>query len=400
MLVELFHARFDPARADEREAASATARVEQAIDDGREPRPGPHPAQLPRRHPGDAAHQLLPARRQRLQALPVVQARPLATALAAAAAPAVRDLRLLAARRGRAPARRQGGSRRAALVGPPGGLPHGGPRADEGADGQERRDRAGGRQGRLRRQAPAALTPGPARGGAGVLPDVHPRPARRHRQHPRRRGRSPAAGRALRRGRPLPRGRRRQRHGHLLRRSRTRSPASTASGWATPSPRAARAATTTRRWASPPAAPGSRSSATSASSATTSRPRTSPSSGSATCRATCSATGCCSPATSASSAPSTTATSSSTPIPTRRARFEERKRLFELPRSSWADYDMSLVSKGGGVFPRSAKSIPLSKEIRDAPGRRGGGDDAARADPRRCCARPWTCSGTAASAPT
>ena len=44
--------------------------------------------------------------------------------------------------------------------------------------------------------------------------------------------------------------------------------------------------------------------------------------------------------------------------------FEERKRLFELPSSSWADYDMSLVSKGGGVFPRSAKSIPLSKEIR------------------------------------
>ena len=213
-----------------------------------------------------------------------------------------------------------GGSRRAALVGPPRGLPHRGPRADEGADGQERRDRAGGRQGRLRRQAPAALTRAtcPRRCVAcyrtfirGLLDvtdnigDGRDRPA--------------AASRALRRGRPLPRRRRRQRHGHLLRRRERDLAASTASGSATPSPRAARAATTTRRWASPRAAPGSRSSATSASSGTTSRPRTSPSSGSETCRATCSATGCCSPRTSASSAPSTTATSSSTPIPTRRA---------------------------------------------------------------------------------
>lgn len=45
--------------------------------------------------------------------------------------------------------------------------------------------------------------------------------------------------------------------------------------------------------------------------------------------------------------------------------FEERERLFKLPRSSWADYDISLISKGGGVFPRTAKSIRLSDEIRD-----------------------------------
>ncbi|HEX9933254.1 MAG TPA: NAD-glutamate dehydrogenase domain-containing protein [Allosphingosinicella sp.] len=44
--------------------------------------------------------------------------------------------------------------------------------------------------------------------------------------------------------------------------------------------------------------------------------------------------------------------------------WDERKRLFELPRSSWADYDASLISAGGGVFPRSQKSIPLSPEIR------------------------------------
>ena len=45
--------------------------------------------------------------------------------------------------------------------------------------------------------------------------------------------------------------------------------------------------------------------------------------------------------------------------------WEERKRLFELARSSWRDYDASLISKGGGVYSRSAKSIALTDEIRD-----------------------------------
>jgi glutamate dehydrogenase len=44
--------------------------------------------------------------------------------------------------------------------------------------------------------------------------------------------------------------------------------------------------------------------------------------------------------------------------------WQERKRLFELARSSWQDYDQGLISPGGGVFSRSAKSIPLSDEIR------------------------------------
>ncbi|MBY0346045.1 MAG: NAD-glutamate dehydrogenase, partial [Neisseriaceae bacterium] len=44
--------------------------------------------------------------------------------------------------------------------------------------------------------------------------------------------------------------------------------------------------------------------------------------------------------------------------------FAERKRLFQLPRSSWADYNPALISAGGGVFERSAKSIPLSTEVR------------------------------------
>src|SRR5882724_6915615 len=44
------------------------------------------------------------------------------------------------------------------------------------------------------------------------------------------------------------------------------------------------------------------------------------------------------------------------------AGFAERERLFDLPRSSWDDYDRKKISKGGGVYPRSAKSIPLSPE--------------------------------------
>lgn len=52
------------------------------------------------------------------------------------------------------------------------------------------------------------------------------------------------------------------------------------------------------------------------------------------------------------------------PDPDPAASWKERKRLFGLPRSSWGDYKADLISKGGGVFPRSQKSIPLSKEVR------------------------------------
>ena len=48
--------------------------------------------------------------------------------------------------------------------------------------------------------------------------------------------------------------------------------------------------------------------------------------------------------------------------------FAERQRLFVLARSSWADYDRSLISAGGGVWPRSAKSVPLSPQARAALG--------------------------------
>ena len=48
--------------------------------------------------------------------------------------------------------------------------------------------------------------------------------------------------------------------------------------------------------------------------------------------------------------------------------WDERKRLFELPRSSWDDYDKALISKGGGVFTRTTKQIELSPEARAALG--------------------------------
>lgn len=53
------------------------------------------------------------------------------------------------------------------------------------------------------------------------------------------------------------------------------------------------------------------------------------------------------------------------PDPDPAASFPERQRLFDLPRSSWNDYDASLISEGGGVFDRDAKEIPLSPQIRD-----------------------------------
>ncbi len=52
------------------------------------------------------------------------------------------------------------------------------------------------------------------------------------------------------------------------------------------------------------------------------------------------------------------------PDPQPEASFHERERMFALPRSSWADYDPALISAGGGVFARSAKSVPLSPELR------------------------------------
>jgi glutamate dehydrogenase len=52
------------------------------------------------------------------------------------------------------------------------------------------------------------------------------------------------------------------------------------------------------------------------------------------------------------------------PDPDPATAWAERKRLFELPTSSWADYDAKLISEGGGVFPRTLKSVPLTPEVK------------------------------------
>ncbi|MDE2315384.1 MAG: NAD-glutamate dehydrogenase, partial [Xanthomonadaceae bacterium] len=59
------------------------------------------------------------------------------------------------------------------------------------------------------------------------------------------------------------------------------------------------------------------------------------------------------------------------PNPDAERSYVERDRLFKLPRSSWEDYDKSLISAGGGVYPRSAKSIPVSPEVRAVLGIKG-----------------------------
>lgn len=56
------------------------------------------------------------------------------------------------------------------------------------------------------------------------------------------------------------------------------------------------------------------------------------------------------------------------PNPDAATSYAERRRLFDLPRSSWADYDTGLLSAGGGIHPRSAKSIPLNSHVREALG--------------------------------
>ena len=269
--------------------------------------------------------------------------------LAAPPAPALRDLRLLAAHRGRAPARREGRARRDPLVGPARGLPHRGARADEGADGQERGDRAGRREGRLRGQAPAGgrRPRGAARRGRGLLPHLHQRPARPDRQHRRRRDRRrrPTSC-ATTRTTPTWSSRPTRARPTLLGRRQRGRDATTASGSATRSPRAARAATTTSRWASPRAARGSPSSATSASWATTSRTKDFTVVGVGDMSGDVFGNGMLLSTHIRLVAAFDHRHVFIDPDPDAERSFEERKRLFELPRSSWDDYDRELISEG------------------------------------------------------
>ena len=130
---------------------------------------------------------------------------------------------------------------------------------------------------------------------------------------------------------------------------------------------------------------------------------TSPSSASATCRATCSATACCCRTTSGSSPRSTTATCSSTRIPIPKRSWQERKRLFELPRSSWADYDATLDLGRRRRVP-AHREVDRRSPTRCAPcsasTRRSTSCTPGELIKRDAAARPSTCSTTAASAPT
>ncbi|WP_030866677.1 NAD-glutamate dehydrogenase [Streptomyces sp. NRRL F-2747] len=56
------------------------------------------------------------------------------------------------------------------------------------------------------------------------------------------------------------------------------------------------------------------------------------------------------------------------PTPDAATSYAERRRLFDLPRSSWADYSAELLSAGGGVHPRTAKAIPVNAQMRAALG--------------------------------
>jgi glutamate dehydrogenase len=56
------------------------------------------------------------------------------------------------------------------------------------------------------------------------------------------------------------------------------------------------------------------------------------------------------------------------PDPDPASTWQERQRMFDLPRSSWDDYDTSLISDGGGVYSREHKSIPISDQVRVALG--------------------------------
>ena len=137
---------------------------------------------------------------------------------------------------------------------------------------------------------------------------------------------------------------------------------------ATPSPPAARWATTTRPWASPPAVPGNRSSATSPSSASTPRPSNSPPSAWETCPGTCSATACCARAPSSCWLPSTTGTSSWTRTRSRKPPSRNARGCSSCRAPPGRTTTRNLSRAGGGVYSRALKSIPISAEVREALG--------------------------------
>ena len=307
------------------------------------------------------------------------------------------------ARRGHPPARRPGRPRRPSLVRPARRFPHRDPRPDEGAAGQECGDRPDRRQGRLLSQASAA-------GGRGATPGW-PRARQATASSSARCCRSPTISSTTRSCTP-PRSSSTTATTPISSSPPTRAPrpsptsptasrSSAASGSATPSPAAAPTATTTRRWGSPRAARGFRSSATSWKWASTSRPTRSRVAGrrrhvGRRVRQRHAAV----EARSSWSPRSTTATSSSIPTPIPALSWRERKRLFELPRSSWDDYDRKVLSKSGGIYPRDAEvDQPVESRARAARPRHARRPTRRRSSTRSSRARS-TCCGSAASAPT
>ena len=228
----------------------------------------------------------------------------------------------------------------------------------------------------------------PARGRSGrMLQDPDPRPARPDRQH-RRRGRASAIASCRRRGscattattpiwsspptrapRPSPT-------------MPTRSPRNTASGSATPLPRAVRPATTTRRWASPRAAPGNWSNAISASSGSDIEASDLTVVGVGDMSGDVFGNGMLMSRHLRLLAAFDHRHVFVDPDPDPGRSFAERERLFRLPRSSWADYDRTLISPGGGVFERGAKSIAISPQMKRAFRHRRRPADPGRADPQ------------------
>ena len=160
-IVALFQARFDPRLESRTEARGRKGRSDRRGDrDGADKVESLDEDRIIRHFVNAVRSAIrtnyLPDRRQRpAQGADLDQVRQPQDRRPAAAAPALRDFRLFAARRGRASALRQGRARRHPLVGPAAGFPHRSPRPREGAAGQERGHRAGRRQGRLRSEAAA-----------------------------------------------------------------------------------------------------------------------------------------------------------------------------------------------------------------------------------------------------
>ena len=307
--------------------------------------------------------------------------------------PAARDLGRTRRGRGRAPARRRHRPWRHPLVRPARGLPHRDPRADEGADGEERGDRAGRRQGRVRREAAATSQAGATRrssAGCSTSPTtgvdgqaVVPPPG-----VVRRDGDDPYLVVAADKGtgafsdvaNELA-----AEYGYWL-------GDAFASGGSAGFDHKEMGITSRGAWVSVQAHFR----------AARRRRRhraSSPSSASATCRATCSATGCCARRTCKLVAAFDHRHVFVDPDPDPAARFAERRRLFDAP--------AVLV---GRLRPRGAlrrwRRVPAHGEVGRPLRRRrarvlGVGDaaaDARRAWCARSCARPSTSSGTAGSA--